>query len=524
VQSGQAYECQLPPSNTAYSLTNAPEGMMVQPRSGVIRWTPIANQVGSYQIGVQAGQTQSFALEVTAGGPDLPGIYVSPGGSDTGSGSANSPYKTVQKAVDMATPGSTIYLRGGRYYNPDFGQPFSGRTSNGIAKITVSGSAASPITLRRWGNELVKLISDEGGLRFDTVQHWVVDGLELEGSAQSLGYQEAMNDWWADDNSRTSGRGISNADARHITIRNTIVHDFPGAGIGSNGAEYVLVQNNLIYNNGWWTSAGTHGVSNSYLTTTDPSTAGQEKLTMEGNLVFGNQSLIISHVFSKGLVALVIDEGNGLHAQNNKNTYQGKARIENNLLLWNGKAGFGINTMDQITVRRNAFYQNARVVENAGELILQTSTPASVSDNLFVPRAGRRTIKDSSDLYSNVLSNATVASSLDSALPASVLRKSQVFQNPDLLDFRPTADLAGMGVPEAELDRMFEMARVYGVEVKAPTQEVNASYLQQMKAHIFSTWPASQSGLTLEDKATGYLYTYAQRCQYPAAPSNSVCP
>jgi uncharacterized repeat protein (TIGR01451 family) len=519
VQTNEPFECQLPTTSETYTLTDAPAGMVVQPRSGFIRWTPTVEQTGSYQITTNAG---SFNLTVNSGNPNPAGIYVSPEGNDANSGSAIEPLKTIQEAVDRATPGSTIYIRGGIYYNAEYQQPFAMRRTNGIAKITVSGTAESPITLRAFGNEFVKLISDESGLIFNAANYWIVDGLELEGSAQALNYNLAMQDWWADDNSRTGGRGITNADSQHITIQNCIVHDFPGSGVGSNGADFVHVKNNVIYNNGWWTTAGTHGVSNSYLTTTDPSTADQEKLVMEGNLVFGNQSLIISHVFSKGRVALTIDEGNGLHAQNNSRTFQGKARVENNLLLFNGKAGFGINTMDDVIVKNNAFYQNARVVTNAGELILKSSSAKSVVNNLFVPRTNRRTIKDSSDLYTNVGNNATVASNLDSALPSSVLHLSQVFQDPANNDF--TGIPEGMGVPKTELERMSASISAYGIDIIAPTQMVDADYLHTMKQYIFDNWPASWQNLILEDEATGFEYTYAQRCQYPAAPSASICP
>jgi len=43
-------------------------------------------------------------------------MYVSSVGNDSLSGEINSPYKTIQKAVDVVTPGDTIYVRGGTYY------------------------------------------------------------------------------------------------------------------------------------------------------------------------------------------------------------------------------------------------------------------------------------------------------------------------------------------------------------------------------------------------------------------------
>ncbi|EGX45641.1 hypothetical protein AOL_s00169g247 [Orbilia oligospora ATCC 24927] len=42
-------------------------------------------------------------------------IYVSTSGSDSNNGSINSPFAGIQKAVDTATPGCTIYIRSGTY-------------------------------------------------------------------------------------------------------------------------------------------------------------------------------------------------------------------------------------------------------------------------------------------------------------------------------------------------------------------------------------------------------------------------
>jgi hypothetical protein len=526
--SGQAFECQLLTGNGAISLENAPLGMRVQPRSGLIRWTPTLEQVGQYTVNVTGNVSagQQFSLRVTAGTADPSGIYVAPNGNDSGAGTANDPYQTLQKAVDAATPGSTVYLRGGVYRNAEFGQPFGpNRKSNGIARITVSGTEQQPITLRPHGNEWAHLETDQNGVSFNGVQYWTMQGLEVSGLAQSLTLEDAMQIWWAEDNSRIDGRGIISNSSQHITIRNNVIHDLPGAGINDTASDYITIEDNVVYNNAWWSTSGVQGVANSGLLATDSSTANLEKIVMRGNLVFGNQSLLISHVFSKGFVALTIDEGNGLHLQNTQKSYRGKALVENNLMLFNGKAGLGLNTIDGVKVRNNSFYQNARVGSGMGELILQSSTVTVVENNLFVPRLDRRTIRDFSNTFTNVLANATQATSLDSNLPASVLRLEKVFQNPEQFDFRAAAGVpAGMGVPSADLERMFAMVKTYGIDVKAPSQIVDAAYLQQMKQRIFNTWPAAQSTLILEDKETGLNYTYAQRCQYPNPPSSTACP
>lgn len=42
-------------------------------------------------------------------------LYVSPSGNDSNPGTINRPLKTIQRAADMARPGTTVYLRGGVY-------------------------------------------------------------------------------------------------------------------------------------------------------------------------------------------------------------------------------------------------------------------------------------------------------------------------------------------------------------------------------------------------------------------------
>ncbi|KAI0433615.1 family 9 polysaccharide lyase [Xylaria sp. FL1042] len=109
-------------------------------------------------------------------------IYVSPTGS--GSGTIDSPYGSIQTAVNAASAGDTIYLRAGTY-SP---------TTN--IQITKSGTVTSPITLRSYNNEKViidgealpgtpygldeSLPNDERGiLHIEGGNYWYFYGLEL---------------------------------------------------------------------------------------------------------------------------------------------------------------------------------------------------------------------------------------------------------------------------------------------------------------------------------------------------------
>lgn len=71
--------------------------------------------------------------------------YVSPSGEDNGAGSIGNPYKTIGKAVTMASAGDTIYLRGGQH------------NYSSTISISKSGALGNPITLRSYPDETVIL-------------------------------------------------------------------------------------------------------------------------------------------------------------------------------------------------------------------------------------------------------------------------------------------------------------------------------------------------------------------------------
>jgi hypothetical protein len=70
--------------------------------------------------------------------------YVSSTGDDANEGTADEPFASIQYAVDQATPGSTIYIRGGTYHEE-------------IDLSGVAGFPNAPITLTPYDNETVML-------------------------------------------------------------------------------------------------------------------------------------------------------------------------------------------------------------------------------------------------------------------------------------------------------------------------------------------------------------------------------
>jgi len=82
-------------------------------------------------------------LKLFEAGPEAATYYVATSGSDTATGtSTNQPFKTLDKAVSLASTGNLIYVRGGTYL-----------MTNKLV-FTRSGSPSQPIRLRAYPGEL----------------------------------------------------------------------------------------------------------------------------------------------------------------------------------------------------------------------------------------------------------------------------------------------------------------------------------------------------------------------------------
>lgn len=94
---------------------------------------------------MRVSHTLGSALSLLSG-VTAKSIYVSPTG--TGSGTLESPYGSIQTAVNAAAAGDTIYLRAGTY------------APSANIQISKSGTRTSPISVRPYQNEKVIINGD----------------------------------------------------------------------------------------------------------------------------------------------------------------------------------------------------------------------------------------------------------------------------------------------------------------------------------------------------------------------------
>jgi hypothetical protein len=107
--------------------------------------------------------------------------YVSPTGSDSNPGTITKPFKTWQKAIDVAVAGNLIYLRGGTYTTD--------ATKLDAISIKKSGSAGKLIRVWAYPNEIPILKcggSNLSGIRLEG-NYWHFKGFEITNLKQTQG-------------------------------------------------------------------------------------------------------------------------------------------------------------------------------------------------------------------------------------------------------------------------------------------------------------------------------------------------
>lgn len=136
------------------------------------------NDAGGYSVRVTNGAgavTSSVAVLTIAPAPTNGDWLVSPTGNDANPGTLAAPFATLGKAVALALPGQTIYVRGGTYF------------PNATIHITNSGAPGNRINLLAYPGEQPyfnftnqPVNTENRGIRFTTAAaHWNVQGLEI---------------------------------------------------------------------------------------------------------------------------------------------------------------------------------------------------------------------------------------------------------------------------------------------------------------------------------------------------------
>ncbi|TBZ36055.1 calcium-binding protein [Rhizobium leguminosarum] len=272
--------------------------------------------------------------------------YVATTGSDSGNGSATSPFRTISEAMSAnLRPGDEVVVKAGTY--------------NESINIDKDGSAAGDITLRSEVPGAALIRPPAGSYTGISVNanYVTIDGFDIKGG---------------------NGDGIEANNVHHVSILNNKVHDSGESGIQFNYSDFVKIVGNETYNNassGWFSGISIYENRN---ITGDTSTTGYRNI-VQNNISHDNVTKTGAHTDGNGII---IDDFQSTQTDGHPN-YTFKTLVDNNLVYENGGKGIQVAWSDSVTVQNNTAYHNNQDPLNDGTWRGELSNAQS-SNNTWV--------------------------------------------------------------------------------------------------------------------------------------------
>jgi hypothetical protein len=261
------------------------------------------------------------------------GVYVSPTGSDTNTGTSVAPFKTIANAISKVPTGQNVYIMAGTY-------------TEGVINVTKVGTPTSWTGIcANPGDKPVIQSSDYWNLFYVSGSAYVeFNGIELQGTAMTV------------TNAETNGFEVHTSN--NIRMYNMAIHDFAGAGIGAlDLSDHIDVRGNYIFGNAHWGTYGQSGITFLKLKAINgPAVSGIYNNVIAGNVLWDNDQ----RVPSTSIGSTVITDGNCIILDSMDDVpYTGRTLIKNNICAHNGARGIHIFESSHADVVNNTLYHNA---------------------------------------------------------------------------------------------------------------------------------------------------------------------
>jgi len=316
--------------------------------------------------------------------------------------SESAPLASLQAAANLVQPGDTVEVMNGTYTAPAGGN---------VLTITTSGTASAPIIFEAAPGQ-TPVINSSGAWNGISIQasYVVIDGFTVVGDAANYTLATASAAY-STGNANLDGNGISVSSPgngvvpNHITIENNTVYNVPGGGIGTQGADYVQILNNVVYDNAHWSAYGNSGIS-IYTSANSDKNSGVHDI-VSGNLVYGNAQLVPTSGDGQ------ITDGEGIILDTNTG-YVGEILVENNTVYGNGSAGIESFLTNNAVITGNTVYGNNTgnvQAASAAEIFINQSNNNTVTNNVTTSSATTTPTTTSSDTTSPTTTSSTTTSS-----------------------------------------------------------------------------------------------------------------
>lgn len=369
------------------------------------------------------------ALEIesaSGSGSSTDAYFISPDGSDDNTGRTETfPFKSFDKVLAVIKPGDVVNVMPGTFYAN--GKPIIDLLSKH------SGEADKYITFKAHDPNHKPVLSAVGEKVWNAVNinasYIIMDGLELAGGNVGINKEEAYNnayahfynpssvDWsksaYFNTNGLTIGAsGTTSARPDHVIVRNCVVHDFPGGGINAIQADYVTIENNLVYNNAWYTMYGCSGIS--ILTPVNNDRSTDYKNIIRNNICYNNRT----EIPWIGTSDFSLSDGNGIIVDVNitpqtdgvavgEGEYTGRTLVENNVSVNNGGSGIHSFKAKHVDIINNTAYHNTCKYETGyAEIWTNNCEDVNIVNNIMYARTDGNCnlqIKNATERYSHNL-------------------------------------------------------------------------------------------------------------------------
>ena len=341
--------------------------------------------------------------------------HVAGDGNDANDGrTAATAWRTLQRADSAVKPGDVVLVGNGMYTSPDTGD------GGAVVNMRTSGTADAWITWKaRPGHQPEIFPIGWAGIQI-TGSYLIVEGFTLTGANDSIVLLDALEDAKKKQPSaRFNSNGIliegrrnkPDAKPHHIIVRKNVVSKMPGGGITSLEADYVTIEDNLVFDNAWFMRYAGSGIT--FLDSWAHDDKPGYHIVIQRNKVWNNKTLVPWERTGK------LSDGNGIlldvtegyaagPGATNPNAdaivgsdaatlagqvlaprpiWRGRALVANNLSAFNGGSGIHTFRTAYVDIINNTTYWNGDTV-GYQELFANRSREVLVLNNIIVPRPG----------------------------------------------------------------------------------------------------------------------------------------
>jgi parallel beta-helix repeat protein len=283
-------------------------------------------------------------------------FYVAPDGSDDNPGTQQAPWRTTKKVTETLTAGQTALFGAGTYDNGFF--------------ITRSGAPGKYITFAAapGATPTIRVTEpNDNGAKLIGASYIRIVGFDFS----YQGPDAATDQRFATNAGINAFANDAGAQSHHIEFVGNYIHDFPAQGVGSGQADYVLIEGNTVWNNSKWDPVQTSGISLFQSANVDLEPGFHN--VIRGNVVFNNENRVPNNSANPEITdgnCIIIDDQRRRQDPGGtvlgKGPYESDTLIENNVCVGNGGRGIHILDSDNVLVRNNTLYNNARTESIGG--------------------------------------------------------------------------------------------------------------------------------------------------------------